>query len=79
MTRPKSPNPKVTPTTTTDLRTGDSDRLRAEIGVFREKIVDLIGKDPRKAGTLMSEWLDRPAGKSKSTHTATPSIRKKAA
>jgi hypothetical protein len=78
MTRPKSPKPQVTPTTTTDLRTGDSDRLRAEIGVFQEKIAELIAKDPRKAGTLMSEWLTRPAGAKKAA-TPTPPVRKKAA
>jgi hypothetical protein len=63
MTRQKSPNRKLTPTTTTDLRTGDSDRLRAEIGVLVAEIMERADKDPRKAAVIIGEWLDRPVSK----------------
>jgi hypothetical protein len=63
MTRQKSPNRKLTPTTTTDLRTGDSDRLRAEIGVLVAEILKRADQDPRKAAVIIGEWLDRPVRK----------------
>ncbi len=47
--------------TTTPLRSKDPKVLRAELDVFRQKSVSLVEKNPEKAGTILSEWLNKPA------------------
>jgi len=52
----------ITPTTA-NLRPSDPERARAEIRAFRERIAELIEKDPRKAATALSDWMARPSGR----------------